>query len=248
MYPDELGGVGVEAGGGQHALWRAWPQRPGLRGRDANSLVNCMAVYRDSVPCYDALVVIDMQNSFCHEKGALYRPYGEPIPGLPGIVDRNRRLIAESRAHGVPVMFTRQSHRAGYPDIGGALLRHRDLMVASGALLRDSWDAAVIDELAPEPDDVIIDKTRYDAFHGTDLDQLLRGRAPGPGRLLLSGIVTNACVESTARSAAMRDYTVTLVEAGCGSRTTEFHRMSVECMAAFGIVTVDNDPFGGARS
>lgn len=133
-------------------------------------------------------------------------------------------------------------------DIGGTLLRHRELMAGSSALLRDSWDAAVIDELAPEPDDVIIDKTRYDAFHGTDLDQLLRGRAHGPGRLLLSGIVTNACVETTARSAAMRDYTVTLVEAGCGSRTTEFHRMSVECMAAFSIVTVDNDPFGEARS
>lgn len=182
-----------------------------------------------------------MQNSFCSPEGALYRSYGEPIPDLGGLVGRIAGLVAQARERSVPILYTRQSHRPGYPDVGGPVARHRDRLIATGALLRGSWDAEIVDELTPNPDEVVVDKIRYDAFHATELDPLLRMR--GVRRLILCGVVTNACVETTARSAAMRDYQVVVVPSCCGSRTEEFHRMSIAGMEAFGIATVDDTPF-----
>lgn len=76
-------------------------------------------------------------------------------------------------------------------------------------MLPGSWDSAVVDGLRATESDLYVDKARMDAFYNTDLELLLRGLSAE--RLAVSGIVTNACVETTTRSAAMRDLDVMLL-------------------------------------
>lgn len=183
-----------------------------------------------------ALLVIDMQNSFCHEDGALFRPYGSPIPDLDGIIDRCAHLVRWCRDKQIPVIFTRQIHQTGYEELGPTLSRHRERMLASGALLAGSWDADIIQELTPHAADHVVDKSQYDAFWRTTLDELLDRLEIS--ELLICGVVTNACVETTTRSAAMRGYRATVFSDCCGSRTLRYHEMSLECMEAFGVALV----------
>jgi ureidoacrylate peracid hydrolase len=80
-------------------------------------------------------------------------------------------------------------------------------------LIWGTWDAAIIDELKPQPGEVVIQKSRYSGFAGTPLDQLLRTR--GIQYLLFMGIATNVCVESTLRDAYFQEYWPILVGDAC---------------------------------
>jgi ureidoacrylate peracid hydrolase len=101
-------------------------------------------------------------------------------------------------------------------------------------LLRGSWDAEVNDELTPLPGERVIDKNRYDAFLYTDLELVLR--ALGVTRLIVAGVVTFACVETTVRSANQRDFDVS-VAADCTAAPEPFHSNSLAAMnAAFATV------------
>ncbi len=73
-------------------------------------------------------------------------------------------------------------------------------------MVRDTWDAEIVDELAPEPGDRVVDKTRYSAFYDTDLEQQLRDLKTEA--LIVCGVTTNVCVESTVRDAFFRDIRV----------------------------------------
>jgi nicotinamidase-related amidase len=83
------------------------------------------------------------------------------------------------------------------------------------------------DELGCGPDDLVVDKVRFDAFQWTSLEPLLRGL--GVTDLMICGVVTNICVETTARSAFMRDFPVTLLEDCCAAKT---RRLSSPVMAS----------------
>jgi len=80
----------------------------------------------------------------------------------------------------------------------------------SRILIRDTWNTAIVDELAPEPADLIIDKHRYSGFHQTPPQAELRRR--GIGTLLFTGATTSVCVESTLRDAMARDFHCVVVE------------------------------------
>jgi len=73
-----------------------------------------------------------------------------------------------------------------------------------------TWDFQIVDALAPQPGDVVIVKPRYSGFHGTDLDSVLRGR--GIRNLLMVGIASNVCVESTLRDAYFNEYWPVMIE------------------------------------
>jgi len=83
------------------------------------------------------------------------------------------------------------------------------------------WDAEIIEDLAPGPDDFVIDKSRYSAFYGTRLEPVLNGL--GVRSLVLCGVTTNICVETTARDASQRDYRVFVVSDATGELTRERH-------------------------
>ena len=173
-----------------------------------------------------ALVVIDMQNGFVHPEGSVCR-LGITLCGMAEVIERTASLIARARECGVPVVYIRHVFSAGMRDMPK---RWRESVPpGTEMLLRDSWDAAVHDAIAPQPDDVIVDKNRFDAFLYTDLEVQLRALAVS--RVLVAGVATPMCVETTVRSGDQRDLDM-FVAADCVSGPDELHQASLTAMAA----------------
>jgi ureidoacrylate peracid hydrolase len=174
-----------------------------------------------------ALIVIDMQNGFCRDEGSIPR-IGFDIGMLKGAIEPCARLIAAARRAGVPIIYTRYVYRADYLD-GGVLVHElMPQLKDQQALIQGSWDAAVVDELAPQPHDVVIDKNRPSAFHGTPLESILSGL--GTRRLIVCGITTNCCVETTVRDASQRDLLTFVVGDATGELERERHDAALKTM------------------
>lgn len=163
-----------------------------------------MSVPKDDV----ALLVVDMQNGFLEPEGSMARigmPHHELRSALPGC----ESLVRAARGAGVPVIFTRYVYQPGFID--GGLLAHELVpqMKEVDALVAGTWDAEVVASLAPQTGEVVIDKSRPSAFYGTQLEPLLTSQ--GIRSLVICGVTTNICVETTARDAGQRDYRVHVV-------------------------------------
>ena len=182
-----------------------------------------------------ALLVIDMQNGFCHPEGSFAR-IGMGLEGTAEAVRNAANAVGQARAAGVPVIFTRHLYRPGRADEGAALIRNSPALAGIDGLAAGSWDSEVVDELKCTADDLIVDKVRFDAFQWTSLEPLLRGL--NVTDLLACGVITNICVESTVRSAFMRDYPVTLLEDCCAAKTRRLHEISVEVLSAYGLADI----------
>ena len=177
-----------------------------------------------------ALLVIDMQNGFCRDGGSIDR-IGFDIAMLKAAIAPCARLIAAARAGGVPVIHTRYVYRAGHGDGGVLVDALMPQLKTENALVAGSWDAATIDELAALPGETVIDKNRPSAFFRTDLDaQLAR---LGVARLMVCGVTTNCCVETTVRDASQRDFETFVV----GDATGELDRGRHDAaLAAMGLL------------
>lgn len=175
-----------------------------------------------------ALVVVDMQNDFVWPGAPL------EVPDARKTIDANRRLIDSFRSRGFPVVYTRFiSHTREdlfwlwtpecRPEIKCCWPGHqRRYEGVAGP--RDC--AEVIDELAPRPDENIIDKYGYGAFHGTDLDARLR--AMQVESVLVTGTVTQICVEETAREAFHFGYRTTIVSDAVSSYAPDLHAATLK--------------------
>jgi nicotinamidase-related amidase len=144
--------------------------------------------------------------------------------------------VGQARRAGIPVVFTRHVYRPGRPDEGAALIRNSPELAEVDGLAVSTWDAAVCDELGCGPDDLVVDKVRFDAFQWTSLEPLLRGL--GVTKLMICGVVTNICVESTARSAFMRDFPVTLLEDCCAAKTRRLHELAIEVLSSYELAEI----------
>lgn len=148
-----------------------------------------------------ALLVVDMQNDFVHERGGHAKIYD--VKPLRRIINQLRKLLESARNVGVPIIYTKMVHR------GPAY--QRKLSVGRSIVIREgTWNAEIIDELKPKPSDYIVEKRRYSAFYNTDLEVLLKGL--DTETVIVTGVGTNVCVESTVRDAIDRDYRVILVK------------------------------------
>ncbi|WP_067677744.1 cysteine hydrolase family protein [Nocardia miyunensis] len=174
-----------------------------------------------------ALIVVDMQNGFCHPDGSLPR-LGMALSGAEAAVANTATAVEHARRTGMPVVFTRHVYSPGYLDQGPWMCARTPDLSSVDGLLAGSWDGDVVDELGCGPKDLVVDKVRMDAFQWTSLDQLLRGL--GVTELVACGVVTNFCVESTVRSAAMRDFEVTLLHDCCAAQTPRLHEIGIEIM------------------
>jgi ureidoacrylate peracid hydrolase len=155
-----------------------------------------------------ALIVIDVQNDFIAE-GAPY----ESRAGREMIDDLNR-LMAACRQRGIPVIFTAHSHRADGSDLGA--VRYIHPLTAEGKALRAGTEGvALYPKLDVADTDYFIGKRRYSAFFGTDLEVLLRNL--GVDTVIIAGVATNVCCESTTRDAYFRDFKVIFLEDGNGT-------------------------------
>ncbi|MDT0319161.1 isochorismatase family cysteine hydrolase [Streptomyces millisiae] len=177
-----------------------------------------------------AILVIDMQNGFVHPDGSVPRA-GLGVPGVDAVVDAMVGLVEAARATGLPVVYTRHVYRENAPEMSPRIRAAFApvLAVDPRMLARGSWDAEVVAELRPEPGDVVVDKSRYDAFLHTDLEPMLR--ALGVDRLVVGGVLTNYCVESTVRSGVERGFDIA-VAADCTAAAARFHGPSLASMEA----------------
>ncbi len=162
----------------------------------------------------EALLIIDMVNDFV-------------LPGAPLEVPETRRIVPVivreieiARAAGRPVIFVCDAHapddkefsKFGWP----------------AHAVKGTKGAEIITELTPEKGDVVIHKTTYSGFFGTDLDRTLK--LLGVGSLRLTGDVTHICILFTASDAVLRDYTVSLVEDGIAGISREDHEAAIRIM------------------
>ncbi|MEM6666720.1 MAG: cysteine hydrolase family protein [Pseudomonadota bacterium] len=170
-----------------------------------------------------ALIVVDMQNAYASRGGYLDLA-GFDISGIEAVVETVGTLIKAARAASLPVIFLQNGWDADYVEAGGAhsvnqrksnaLRVMRERPELRGKLLaKGGWDYALIDELVPGPDDIVLPKTRYSGFVGTALDSMLRSR--GVRHLLFCGVATNVCVETTMRDAFGLEYHPVLVREAC---------------------------------
>ncbi len=134
-----------------------------------------------------ALIVVDMQNDFVKPGGSLV------VPDSMATVPSLQSLVARARAAGVRIAYTQDTHFEG--DKEWTLWpRHCE---------KDTWGWQIIDELAPQSGDLRVEKSRYDAFYGADLDHYLT-RVWGVEHLVIAGTVSNICVLHTVASAGLR--------------------------------------------
>jgi ureidoacrylate peracid hydrolase len=188
-----------------------------------------------------ALVVIDMQNGFCHPEGSLAH-VGMKLADVDRAVATTAEVVADARRNGAPVIFTRHVYRPGRPDEGPSAARLNPRLAQLNGLVAGTWDDALTAELGVLPEDLTVDKVRFDAFLWTSLDPLLRGL--GVTELVLAGVVTNIGVESTARSAFMHDHEVTVLSDCCAAQTPRLHEMALEALDACGLATITSADAG----
>jgi len=186
-------------------------------------------------PARSALLVVDMQNGFCHPDGSL-PGLGMALADVDRSVRQSAVAVEQARRAGLPVVFTRHVYRPGRADEGQNLTAMSAQLADVDGLAAGSWDGGVVDELGWTPADLTVDKVRFDAFLWTSLDPLLRGL--GVTHLQVCGVVTNICVESTVRAAFMRDYRVTLLGDACAAQTARLHELGLEVMGSIGLATV----------
>ncbi len=156
-------------------------------------------------PDETAVVVVDMQNGFCHPDGSLYAP--QSAEAIDPVTD----LVAAAREADASVIFTRDVHPpeqfedAHYYDEFDRWGEH---------VLEGSWDAELVEELGPRESELVVEKHTYDAFYRTGLEGYLETH--GIRDLVICGTLANVCVLHTAGSAGLRDYRPILVEDAVG--------------------------------
>ena len=168
-------------------------------------------------PDETAVIVVDMQNGFCHPEGSLHAPASEAV------VDEVSALVDRAHEAGVRVVYTRDVHP---PEQFDDTHYYDEFDRWGEHVIEGSWEARLVDELEVRPDDHVVEKHTYDAFHGTELDGWLSAR--GIDDLLICGTLANVCVLHTAGSAGLRDYRPVLVTDAIGYVKEAHHEYAVD--------------------
>jgi ureidoacrylate peracid hydrolase len=175
-----------------------------------------------------AVLLVDLQNAFCTPGGS-YARRGQRVRGVRRLLANCLALTRLARTKGWPVIYTRLAFAADYHD-AGLLALDRPAIRELGAYAEGTVDSAIVTALTPQPGDLVVTKTRYDPFVGTDLEGELRRR--GIDRLAVAGLLTNVCVESTVRSAYDRGVRVFVVREATAAVSDRLQRASLDTLAA----------------
>ncbi|WP_167752756.1 cysteine hydrolase family protein [Pusillimonas caeni] len=162
-----------------------------------------------------ALLVIDLQNDFCSPDGYLAQRRGYKVDHVKGVLPNIRLLIRQARAAGTPIVWIRSHYDFKY--INEAFMAKRG---EEGCCLENTWGADFYEE-HPAEGDIIVDKHSFSGFHGTNLDDILRQH--GVKTLIVTGVATNVCVDSTLRDGFFRGYHIVLVGDAVGSNSQTGH-------------------------
>src|SRR6516165_210766 len=188
------------------------------------------------VPERTALINVDMQDCFVHGS-----PFSAP-DGL-AVLDRINRVAAACRAAGIVVIHTKHVLRPDGSNIG--VLGEIAPVVKEGIIKKGSKSALLHKGLIVDPQDILLEKPRFGAFHGTDLELILRSR--GIDTIIVTGIATNVCCETTAREATVRDFRVFFLSDGTataemgGASSAELQKATLATLGSWfaQVLTVD---------
>jgi nicotinamidase-related amidase len=157
-------------------------------------------------PATTALVLIEYQNDFTSDGGALHDAVA-PVMESTGMLAKTVELVAAARAAGVTIMHAPITFADGYGELSAHPYGILKGVVDGKAFVKDTWGATIVDDLAPQPGDIVIEGKRgLDTFASTNLDFILRSK--GIRTIVLGGFLTNCCVESTMRSGYENGYQV----------------------------------------
>lgn len=177
-------------------------------------------------PTRAAVLLIEFQNEFTSKGGVLH-------PAVAGVMAETNMLpntvsfVAEARKKGVPILHAPITFAEGY----GEITRHPygilKGVVDGKAFIKGTWGAAIVDDLAPQKGDIVIEGKRgLDTFASTNLDFILRSK--GIQTLVLGGFLTNCCVESTMRTAYEHGFDVITLTDCVAATSGEEHRNAIK--------------------
>jgi nicotinamidase-related amidase len=189
-------------------------------------------------PAHTALLVIDMQRDFV-EPGGFGETLGNDVSLLRSVIPPLQKVLAASRAAGMVIVHTREGHRPDLTDCppakrnrGTPALRIGDTGPKGRILIRGEYGHDIIDELAPCPGEIIVDKPGKGSFYATELDNVLA--AAGITSLVVTGVTTEVCVHTTVREANDRGYECLVLSDCVGSYFLEFQHAGLAMIAAQG--------------
>jgi nicotinamidase-related amidase len=189
-------------------------------------------------PSHTALVIIDMQRDFL-EPGGFGDALGNDVSLLRRTIAPTRRLLEAARAAQMLVIHTREGHRPDLTDLPPAKYVRGHFATHIGdpgpmgrILVRGEAGHDIIPELAPAPGEPVIDKPGKGAFYATDLDSILKHR--DISTLLVCGVTTEVCVNTTVREANDRGYDCLVLEDCVGSYFPQFQEMGLKMIKAQG--------------
>jgi ureidoacrylate peracid hydrolase len=169
------------------------------------------------------VIVVDMENDFA-AKGGMFDRAGTDISGAQRAIGPTAKVLATARQAGMKIIYLKMGYRPDLSDLGApdSVNRTRHLRFGVGTnirapdgresrlLIRDTWDTDIVNELKPQTGDITIYKTRFSGFYETELDATLKKL--GIKYLIVTGVTTSICVESTVRDAMFRDYLCVLLK------------------------------------
>lgn len=181
-------------------------------------------------PAATAVIVVDMQNGYC-SPGGYFSHLGIDLSPNQRVVAAITSLVQTARAANMQIVWLQNGWDPDLKEAGGphsvnqrkgnSLRLMREQPELLGKLLtKGGWDYALVDDLRPDPADIIVPKPRYSGFAGTALDSILRSRRIDT--VLVCGVATNVCVESTIRDAFFAEYFPVLIRDACYQAGPEF--------------------------
>src|SRR5499425_2253639 len=188
-------------------------------------------------PRVAALIVVDVQNDFVSPEGSAGKR-GEDVSAALTMVPNLLRLINEARRVGLTVVYIRTTH-SEWTDTPSWIYRSSQKS-GLNTCREGTWGAELYEGVAPLPGERVVIKHRYSAFINTDLNTVLK--AKNVESVLVTGVATNVCVETTARDAYMYDYYVTLVEDCSAASNEAMHKATVQNISEhFGLVVKSDE-------
>jgi nicotinamidase-related amidase len=189
-------------------------------------------------PDQTALLIIDMQRDFV-EPGGFGETLGNDVSLLQAVIPPLRAVLDATREAGMTVIHTREGHLPDLSDCppaklnrGRPAMRIGDPGPRGRILIRGEYGHDIIDELAPQPGELVIDKPGKGSFYATGLEEILRGQ--GITSLIVTGVTTEVCVHTTVREANDRGYECLVLSDCVGSYFPEFQRYGLAMVAAQG--------------
>jgi ureidoacrylate peracid hydrolase len=172
-----------------------------------------------------AVLIIDVQNDYCHPDGVFAKVAKFPIDTIPAIYQNINRLVLESREKSIPVIWVKMMWDND-EEVG--ILGDKSTFLKHEGLRRGTWGSELVDKLDVHPDDMIVEKKRFSAFYKTELAEVLKEL--GVQKLIIGGVRTDFCVESTVRDAFFRDYEVITASDCVASYIQKLHEGSLQVM------------------